>query len=48
MKTILSEINGEGKIILEPETILEIGIKKLQNQQLLSTSSNGRTYQWKR
>ena len=29
MKTIISEINGEGKIILETKTILEIWIKKL-------------------
>ena len=29
MQTILSYINGEGKIIIELEKILEIGIKKL-------------------
>jgi hypothetical protein len=34
VQTILSEINGEGKIILEPETILETRIKKLQNQAI--------------
>jgi hypothetical protein len=27
-------MNGEGKIILEPETILEIRIKKLQNRAI--------------
>jgi hypothetical protein len=30
-KTILLEIDGERKIILEPKTIIEIRIKKLQN-----------------
>jgi hypothetical protein len=30
VQTTLSEMNGEGEIILEPETILEIRIKKLE------------------
>jgi hypothetical protein len=34
MQTILPKMNGEGKIILEPKTILEIRIKKLQNQAI--------------
>jgi hypothetical protein len=48
IQTILPEINEQGKIILEPETICEIRIKHYEIEQLLSTSSNGRTYQWKR
>jgi hypothetical protein len=48
IQTILPEINEEGKIILEPKTILETRIKSCEIEQLLSTSSNGRTYQWKR
>jgi hypothetical protein len=31
VQTILLEINEEGKIILEPETILETRIKQLRN-----------------
>jgi hypothetical protein len=48
VQTILPDINEEGKIILELETILETRIKKLRNRAITSTSSNGRTYQWKK
>jgi hypothetical protein len=34
IQTILPEINEEGKIILEPETILETRIKKLRNRAI--------------
>jgi hypothetical protein len=34
VQTILLEINEEGKIILEPETILENKVKKLPNQAI--------------
>jgi hypothetical protein len=34
VQTILLEITGEGKIILEPETILEIRVKKLRNREI--------------
>jgi hypothetical protein len=33
-QTILPEINEEEKIIIEPKTILETQIKKLQNQAI--------------
>jgi hypothetical protein len=34
VQTILPEINEEGKIILEPETILETRIKQLRNRAI--------------
>jgi hypothetical protein len=34
VQNILPKINEEGKIILDPETILEIRIKKLRNQEI--------------
>ena len=34
VQTILPEINEEEKIIIEPKTILETQIKKLQNQAI--------------
>jgi hypothetical protein len=35
VQTILSQMNGEGKIILEQKTILEIRIKKLQSRAII-------------
>jgi hypothetical protein len=43
IQTIFPEINEEGKIILEPETILETRIKQLRNEKLQSILSKGRT-----
>jgi len=34
VQTILPKINEEGKIILEPETILETRVKQLRNQAI--------------
>jgi len=48
LTTILLEIDKEEKLILEFEIILDIRIKQLLFEQLLSTASSGRTFQYKR
>ena len=48
LTTILLEIDKEEKLILEFEIILDIRINQLLIEQLLSTSSSGRTFQYKR
>jgi hypothetical protein len=45
VQTILPEINEEGKIILEQKQSLKQGSSNYKIEQLLSTSSSGRTYQ---
>jgi hypothetical protein len=45
IQTILLEINKQGKIILEPKKSLKQGLRSYKIEQLLSTSSSGRSYQ---
>ena len=44
-QTIFLEIDEEGKVILEPKKIFETRANNYELRLLLSTSSNGRTYQ---
>ena len=48
LTTILLEIDKEEKLILEFEIIIDIRIKQLLIKKLLSTTSSGRTFQYKR